>query len=166
MRIEPAVVIRDLFFQYKKFDVVLSDTGSEFLPKKIVLITGYAKLVLFKICLIKREDAISCGDRCCDPGDKCDAVARVCQGSGLCLDECCDDKDCLPPSVCSLSTKQCRCPYECCSDGECSDGKFCDGATHQCTTENHVRRAFQFLCIIPRISSIIPLSRPLNQRPF
>lgn len=52
MRIEPSMVVRDLFYKYKTFDVKASDNRLEGLPKKIVLISFYAELILFKLCLM------------------------------------------------------------------------------------------------------------------
>jgi hypothetical protein len=46
------MVVRDLFYKYKTFNVKASDNGLEGLPKKIVLISFYAELILFKLCLM------------------------------------------------------------------------------------------------------------------
>lgn len=136
IRSDIGLVLRDLFLKYK--------IKGEKVEKK-VLIAGFLKFTIFKLCLLGLMDAIGCGGRCCRSGQIC--VANVCQAPGLCTDDCCSDKDCIPPRVCNYSKKQCQCPYECCADGDCTiNGEFCDGITHQCTNENHVS-------IVPALTS-------------
>ena len=135
VRIEPGVVARDFFVEYKTL-------GMDVLPKKKVLVEFIKKLT-FRICVITREDAINCHNMCCEPGDIC-VDGLFCKAPGLCLEECCSDKHCSSPSVCNLTAKKCKCPYNCCTDDDCSEDEVCDGAAHQCTTENHVRSDIPF----------------------
>ena len=152
LRVEPAVVVRDLFLRYRTFGM------DEVKPKPKVLVEFIEKLLFFRLCLITREDNINCGNMCCEPGDIC-VDGLFCKAPGLCLEECCSDKDCSSPSVCNLSAKKCECPYHCCTDDDCSEDELCDGAAHQCTTENHVRSD------IPFYSPTLPPSSS-NPNPF
>jgi len=130
------LIMKDLFFKHYVFGI----GGPK--PLTTVILAFSYKLVLGKLCLIRLENFVACGDRCCPPGVVCGPDKR-CQAPGLCLSGCCGDNDCIRPSVCKSSTgladSQCQCPYECCADGDCTiDGEFCDGITHQCTNESHV----------------------------
>ena len=140
------LVVKDLFLKFRVFAL----GGAK--PDSVVLVSFYIPMLLFKLCLIRLENFIDCGDRCCPPGVLCGADKK-CQAPGLCLSGCCGVRDCILPRECkasaaripsslrhrTLADSQCQCPYECCGDGDCTiDGEFCDGLTHQCTNESHV----------------------------
>ena len=97
MRSEPSVVVRDLFYKYETY---VRGRRPEVLPKTEVLISFFAELILFKLCLITLECEIAsspCEPKC-SPSEICVSGECICPvGWKACYGECIH-----PLKICSI----------------------------------------------------------------